>query len=232
MPDTQQPTNAIPSPTSEIPAPRPSAPRPARKGRKFSRPLMTVPLTLKTGHAQRVMERSFYATAASLGRISTILYVLAEDDQAEEVNSMINRNLADFIDAIKVESAKVQALLDEESIDRGPDYSNEQATSITFMSPAVYKLISAMTEFDKFVRLIDTAWFAGLVGNKDHTGHPYTWRNKFLRLNTDIIALERRAQRSAESQGKGDAVKDAVEAMNTDDSTAADGEALATEIAA
>jgi hypothetical protein len=192
-----------------------------------------VSLTLKTGHAQRVMERSFYATAASLGRISTILYVLAEDDQAEEVNAMINRNLADFINAIKAESDKVQALLDEESIDGGPDYSNEQIISLTFMSPAVYKLISAMTEFDKFARLVDTAWFAGLMGNKDHTAYPYTWRRKFLRLNADIIALERRAQRSAESQGKGDEVKDAVRALDgTDEGTADAGEVLDVEVAA
>ena len=163
MPDTQQPSTAIPSPTTKISTPLPSVPLRARRGRKFSRPLMTVSLTLKTGHAQRVMERSFYATAASLGRISTILYVLAEDDQAEEVNAMINRNLADFINAIKAESDKVQALLDEESIDGGPDYSNEQIISLTFISPAVYKLISAMTEFDKFARLVDTAWFAGLA---------------------------------------------------------------------
>jgi len=191
---------------------------------------MTVPITLQTGHAQRVMERSFYTTAASLGRISTILYVLAE-----EVSSMISRNLTDFIDALKAESAKVQALLDAESIDGGPDYSNEQTISITFMSPAVYKLISAMTEFDRLVRLIDTAWFAGLMGNKEHTGYPYTWRNKFLRLNSDIIALERRAQRSAESQGKGDAVKEAVQSMDdtgTAEIPTSNGEALDLEVAA
>ena len=171
------------------------------------------------------MERSFYTTAASLGRISTILYVLAEESQAEEVNAMITRNLAEFIDALKEESAKVQAMLDEESIDGGPDYSNEQRISITFMSPAVYKLINAMTTFDKFVRLIDTAWFAGLMGNKEHTGYPYTWRKKFLRLNTDIIALERRAQRSAESQGKSEEVNEAVQALDETDESPANKEA-------
>ncbi len=212
MSDNKQPLTTSPTTLARTPPPPPR--RPA--SRKFSRPLMKRKITLLTGHAQRVMERSFYPTAASLGRLSTIMYVLADEEQTDQLNTLIVEKLDAFIADLEAQTATTRGLLDDEGITETPEYSNAQILEVTFMSPAVYRLIKAMSQFDSFAVLIDTAWFAALVGNQEHTNLPYTWRNKFLALNTEIIELERRAQKSAASAGKSDEVETALHDIDAD----------------
>ena len=194
--------------TSRPPA---TARPPRKKERKFSRPTMTQEVVLHTGHAQRVMGRSFIPAVESIGRCTTILYVVANESTVDEVNQVISTRLDGYIAEIKEATERVEAQLDEEGIQGGTDYTNTLKRTITFGSPAVYKLIAALTAFDRFNQLLDTAWFASLISHKEHNDRPYALRREFLAINHEIITIEKRARISAVSQGMEAAVQEALD---------------------
>lgn len=149
MSDTPAPLNA-PSDSPSTPEHLQPAPkkRPRQSGRKFSRPIMSQTLTLDTGHAQRVMARGFRLTVASIGRLSTILYVLADEAQVDSLNQNISTWLDDFVTDVRATTQQLQQKLDDEGINGEPSYTNPQKVTISFGLPVVYKLITALSEFD------------------------------------------------------------------------------------
>lgn len=163
-------------------------------------------VTLNTLQAQRVMDRVFERAAASIYRIDVILRIIGSEENAQQVEDLIKREITEVAQTLSDASKQTQTVLEDNGIECLPNYSDPNERNVRIVSPHVAQFLGLVRVLDKLVMEIDALWISQVVQNKERNEAVYRWQQKVIGLGSRIIGIERRARKAAKSQGKGDEV--------------------------
>ncbi|MDJ4670019.1 hypothetical protein LEB11_22335, partial [Salmonella enterica] len=90
----------------------------------YSRPVFKQALKVNSLQAQRVMERSFERVSNSLFSIDVILRIIGEQDEIDQVETVILEHIAKVSEDLDKATAQLNKLMEDNGIDMMPGYTN------------------------------------------------------------------------------------------------------------
>ena len=152
--------------------------------------------------AQRVMDRSFDRVSNSLFSIDVILRIIGEQDEIDQVESVILELIAKVSEDLDKGTAQLRKVMEDNGIDGMPGYSNPTTYDIEISSPQVAQFVHLIRKLDTLMGLVDTLWLNAILSNKQRTEANYQWQQRLFKLAGRIIGLEKRARVAAHAKGK------------------------------
>jgi hypothetical protein len=173
--------------------------------RSKSHPYFTQKVRLHSFHAQQVFDRGFEICAAAIFSLSVVLRIIGTDDQARDVEGIVDEHLNNMLDDIRGEVARLDKLAESNGIEfAGVDYSHPKEVEAKITSPRAVRYIGLIREFDGLVAKLDTLWLSGTIPDGIYSRSIYDWKRRILRLAGTIRSISGRAMTAArrkESQG-------------------------------
>ncbi len=184
----------------------------ARQPYRHSRPVFDLRLQIQSEYARRLLrDREFRPAMHALYGIEVILHLVGDDDEAEQVETLIRERLEGLADELQRESARVQVLLADRGLDKTrPRYTHPITATIHVASPAIALYANLVQELDRLLIGLDTLWLSGLLPSKERLAVAIRWRHRIGGAGQEFIGLHRRAYAAAERRGQR-AVVDAAE---------------------
>jgi hypothetical protein len=177
-----------------------------------SHPYVVQKVRLHSLHAQQVFSRGFDTCANGVYALSVILRALSTEDQARELEGLIderfNKDAADLRDEI----TRLEKLGESEGIStEGIQYSSPLDAEARISSPRANRYIAIVRDYDRLVAKLDALWLAGVIQDGDHSRRIYEWKRRILRTALYVKSLAGKAINQARRNG----VEVAVEASAT-----------------
>ena len=204
----QQPINLEKQPTKK-----------ERKSAELSRPVFKRVLKVNSLQAQRVVERSFQRVSDSLFSIDVILRIIGEQDEIDQVESIIQEHIEKVSVDLDTATNQLQKLIEDNGIEGAPEYTNPNQYEIEIKSPQVAQFAHLVRKLDNLMLLVDTLWLNSVFTSKQRKDATYQWQQRLIKLAGRIIGIEKRARVSAYSKGKKDEVEAAAPTQETVAST-------------
>ena len=199
--------------TSHLPslAPRPPPPPAARRAARpywHSRPVFDRAVRIHSEYVRRlVSDRQLKPAMTALYGIDVILRLIATEEQADQIESVIEARLIAFSEAMTEERTRLRHELERHGLTEvRPRYTHPTDLRIQIASPHIGAYTNLIVELDQLMIAIDTLWLSGLLTNKAHTATEIQWRNQLGQAGQRFIELHRLAYAEAERQGQREAV--------------------------
>lgn len=198
-----------------VPANRAKPGGPTKSSKERQRPVYSIPvfeqnIQINSLQAQKIMERAFRRTVRSLYSIDAILRIIGDDQEADEVEGVINKMLTDTREAIHADSARLKKLIDSEGITQEPSYTHPQTYMVQISSPQVREFVSLVKMMDQLMLMMDTLWIMSVLDNKQRKEGTFQWQQRMLRMARRIVTIETRARKAAHNKGKAEEVNEAL----------------------
>jgi len=197
----------------------PPAARPA-----FSRPVFDQTITIRSHHAQRLLDRGFLLVVRALYGIDVVLRIIGDDQEMDQVESIVGERLGALAAELQAEHARLAQLRGTNGITATPRYTNPRQMTVHISSPQLAQYTALIEDLDRLMIVMDTLWLTGVLTNKQRAQGAYEWRLRVLRAGRAIIELERRARAAAKARGKGEELAGMEEPAVAEDSAAKDSE--------
>jgi hypothetical protein len=197
----------------------PPAARPA-----FSRPVFDQTITIRSHHAQRLLDRGFLLVVRALYGIDVVLRIIGDDEEMDQVETIVGERIGALAAELQAEHARLAQLRDTNGITATPRYTNPRQMTVHISSPQLAQYTALIEELDRLMIVMDTLWLTGVLTNKQRAQGAYEWRLRVLRAGRAIIELERRARAAAKARGKGEELAGMEEPAVAEDSAAKDSE--------
>jgi hypothetical protein len=197
----------------------PPAARPA-----FSRPVFDQTITIRSNHAQRLLDRGFLLVVRALYGIDVVLRIIGDDAEMDQVETIVGERIGALAAELQAEHARLAQLRDTNGITATPRYTNPRQMTVHISSPQLAQYTALIEELDRLMIVMDTLWLTGVLTNKQRAQGAYEWRLRVLRAGRAIIELERRARAAAKARGKGEELAGMEEPAVAEDSAAKDSE--------
>ncbi|WP_439848238.1 hypothetical protein [Salmonella enterica] len=189
----------------------------------YSRPVFKQALKVNSLQAQRVMERSFERVSNSLFSIDVILRIIGEQDEIDQVETVILEHIAKVSEDLDKATAQLNKLMEDNGIDMMPGYTNPTEYTIEINSPQVAQFAHLIRKLDTLMGIVDTLWLNTVLTSKQRTDATYQWQQRLIKLAGRIIGIEKRARISAHTKGKeGEVAQAAPESVTGDNELAAE----------
>jgi len=172
------------------------------KPRQHSRPVFDQTITIRSEQAQRVMAREFSRVVSALYAIDVILRIIGDDQEIDEVETVVNTLISDCGKDVQNEKARLEKLREDNGITTLPRYTNPATTKVRIVSPQVAQFVALVQRMDDLMVTLDALWLCGILTNKQRSDGGYQWQQRLLRLGRRIVDIERRARTSAGKRGK------------------------------
>ncbi|HUL12012.1 MAG TPA: hypothetical protein VLU73_07580 [Methylococcaceae bacterium] len=172
------------------------------KSRQYSRPVFDQAVTIRSEQAQRVMAREFSRVVSALYAIDVILRIIGDDQEIDEVETVVNTLIGDCGKDVQSEKARLDKLREDNGITQLPRYTNPATTTVRIVSPQVAQFVALVQRMDDLMVTLDALWLCGILTNKQRSNGAYQWQQRLLRLGRRIVEIERRARVSAVKRGK------------------------------
>ena len=193
-----EPIPATESSRTTAPAARP---RPRPKSHGFSRPELHVKVTLRSTHAQRVAGRNMIRVARALYTMGVILHVIGDQDQAEQVETIVAGKIRKVSDELQKELGQLRRQREQSGIDQFPQYASPLSVTFRISSPQLSLYASLIQGLDALTVETDTLWLGGLLTSRQHANIAYQWRRALVDLAVEITDIEQMARTSAIGAG-------------------------------
>lgn len=200
----------------------PPAARPA-----FSRPVFDQIITIRSHHAQRLLDRGFLLVVRALYGIDVVLRIIGDDAEMDQVETIVGERIGALAAELQAEHARLAQLRDTNGITATPRYTNPRQVTVHISSPQLAQYTALIEELDRLMIVMDTLWLTGVLTNKQRAQGAYEWRLRVLRAGRAIIELERRARAAAKARGKGDALAEVEAPLGAEPVSAEDTDAEA-----
>jgi hypothetical protein len=198
----------------------PPAARPA-----FSRPVFDQIITIRSHHAQRLLDRGFLLVVRALYGIDVVLRIIGDDAEMDQVETIVGERIGALAAELQAEHARLAQLRDTNGITATPRYTNPRQVTVHISSPQLAQYTALIEELDRLMIVMDTLWLTGVLTNKQRAQGAYEWRLRVLRAGRAIIELERRARAAAKARGKGEELAGMEEPAVAEDSAGEENEA-------
>ena len=173
---------------------KPQNPAPTGK----SHPFFVQKVQLHSFHAQQVFGRGFDVFAPAVFSLSVVLRIIGTDEQAQEIETLVNERLNKLVGDLRADLARLGKLAEANGIEfQGVDYSNPQFIEAKITSPRAVHFIALIREFDELVARLDTLWLSGLIPDENYSRSLYEWKRRILRLAVSIRSIAGRAMVTA-----------------------------------
>lgn len=188
-----------------------------RNNADLSRPVFKRVLKVNSLQAQRVVERSFQRVSDSLFSIDVILRIIGEQDEIDQVESIIQEHIEKVSVDLDTATNQLQKLMEDNGIEGAPEYTSPNQYDIGINSPQVAQFAHLVRKLDNLMLLVDTLWLNSILTSKQRKDATYQWQQRLIKLAGRIIGIEKRARISAHSKGKKDEVEAAAPTQETTD---------------
>lgn len=179
-----------------------AAQRRQRTRQQYSMPFVSSSITLKSFHAQQTYERGFQQGADALFTLSVLMRVVAPEDQAVQVDEVVNKELSAVVDELKQEFARLDQLADSNGISLGGlNYSMPATFTPQVTSPRAAVYLKLLGDLDKLVETMDALWLSHVISDGDHSKNIFKWKRRILRLAGTLRNLANRGMASAQRKG-------------------------------
>lgn len=176
------------------------------KDKSKSHPYFTQKVKLHSFHAQQVFDRGFELCANAIFSLSVVLRIIGTDEQAREVEGVVDEHLNKMFEDMRGEVARLEKMAEANGIEfDGIDYSHPKEVEAKITSPRAVRYVGLIREFDGLVAKLDTLWLSGVIPDGSYSRSIYEWKRRLLRLARTIRSIAARAMSAArrkEAQGE------------------------------
>lgn len=184
--------------------------QPSTHGKVKSHPYFIQKVKLHSFHAQQVFNRGFDLYANAVFSLSVVLRIVGTDEQAREVEGIVDEQLNKMFADIRGEVSRLETMAEANGVEfAGVTYSNPTEVEAKITSPRAVRYVGLIREFDGLVAKLDTLWLSGMIPDGTYSRTIYEWKRRLLRLAGSIRSLAGRAMNAARRQEtQGDAKND------------------------
>ncbi|OGT89425.1 MAG: hypothetical protein A2286_06050 [Gammaproteobacteria bacterium RIFOXYA12_FULL_61_12] len=162
-----------------------------------TRPVIQRKITLSSYQAQQTFRRSFDPTARSFYLLSIVLRAIAHDDQAREVEAMVDVQLDEMQERLTAEALRLERMCEDSGIDPTPTFTRPQEIDAEISTPRINRYLGLINQLDRVVGLISLLWLSGVRSDSQYSAECYLWQRNLLRLSNRIREIANRAVSAA-----------------------------------
>lgn len=170
--------------------------KPTQKGGS-SRPVMTQAVVFDSYQAQQAYRRAYPNTSRSLYLLSVVLRAQGSDENAREVEGIVDTAMTELSDRFSNETKRLERLCEDNGIDPSPRFSRPQEVEIEIATPRANRFIGLIRQLDRTVGLISLLWLQGVRNDSQHADECYLWQRNVIRLANRISEIANRALAAA-----------------------------------
>ncbi len=161
-----------------------------RNNADLSRPVFKRVLKVNSLQAQRVVERSFQRVSDSLFSIDVILRIIGEQDEIDQVESIIQEHIEKVSVDLDTATNQLQKLMEDNGIEGAPEYTSPNQYDIEINSPQVAQFAHLVRKLDNLMLLVDTLWLNSILTSKQRKDATYQWQQRLIKLaGTELLVL-------------------------------------------
>lgn len=171
-------------------------------------PILIKSVTLKSHHAQDILERTGKQWSEAMITLSETMRNFKPEDQCVEVDAAVDRLLDESFGHIKTNIARLEKLAEAQGLevdDMETQYSKPASYKLQVLSPREFRFHTLLQELDKMCDLIDKMWYFTLVTDRNRSQIPYEAKRQIIRMVNRVRTLVYRAQASSQRAGAPDA---------------------------
>jgi len=174
----------------------------ASRDNSKSHPYFTQKVKLHSLHAQQVFDRGFELCVNAIFSLSVVLRIIGTDEQARDVEGIVDERLNKTFEDIRGEVARLEKLAEVNGIEfKGIEYSRPKEVEAKITSPRAVRYLGLIREFDSMVAKLDALWLSGVVPDGNYSRSIYEWKRRLLRLAGGIRSIAGRAMIAARKKG-------------------------------
>ncbi|MEW6695543.1 MULTISPECIES: AcaB family transcriptional regulator [Tepidimonas] len=163
-----------------------------------SLPYFIQKVRLQSFHAQQVFERGFETCANAIFSLSVVLRIVGTEEQAREVEGIIDERMNKAFEDIRAEIARLEKVAENNGIEfAGIEYSNPKDIEAKITSPRAVRYVGIVREFDALVSKLDALWLSGVIPDSTYSASIYEWKRRLLRLAGSVRSIANRAMIAA-----------------------------------
>ena len=176
-----------------------------------SRPFLTQKALLNSLHAQQIFERGYEMCANALFSLSVVLRFIGTEEQAQEVDAMVDNLINQALDGIQKESARLKEIAESNGIETTIGYTSAKTVDVQITSPRSIKFLAIIREFDGMMANMDALWLSCVITDTQYARGVYEWKRRILRLAGQVRQIATRAVLAARRKETSEAVVEASE---------------------
>ncbi len=176
-----------------------------------SRPFLTQKALLNSLHAQQIFERGYEMCANALFSLSVVLRFIGTEEQAQEVDAMVDNLINLALEGIQKESARLKEIAESNGIETTIGYTSAKTVDVQITSPRSIKFLAVIREFDGMMANMDALWLSCVITDTQYARGVYEWKRRILRLAGQVRQIATRAVLAARRKETSEAVVEAGE---------------------
>ncbi|GLW61705.1 hypothetical protein Hthe01_20540 [Hydrogenophilus thermoluteolus] len=168
-----------------------------------SLPYFVQKIRLNSFHAQQVFNRGFDRCANAIFTLSVVLRAIGTEDQAREVEGVVDDRFNRMFEELRAESARLDKLAEANGIEMGGiDYTHPKEVEARISTPRAVRYAGLIREFDGLVSKFDALWLSGVIPDSEYSRSLYLWKRQLLRLAGSIRSITTRAMNAARKKNE------------------------------
>jgi hypothetical protein len=176
-----------------------------------SRPFLTQKALLNSLHAQQIFDRGYEMCANALFSLSVVLRFIGTEEQAQEVDAMVDALINQALEGIQKESARLKEIAESNGIETTIGYTSAKTVDVQITSPRSIKFLAIIREFDGMMANMDALWLSCVITDTQYARGVYEWKRRILRLAGQVRQIATRAVLAARRKETSEAVAEATE---------------------
>jgi hypothetical protein len=158
-----------------------------------SRPFLTQKALLNSLHAQQIFDRGYEMCANALFSLSVVLRFIGSEEQAQEVDALVDTQIDQTLEEIRKESLRLKEVAEGNGIETAIGYTSAKTIDVQITSPRSIKYLAIIREFDAMMAHLDALWLSCVITDSQYARGVYEWKRRILRLAGQIRQLATRA---------------------------------------
>ena len=150
-------------------------------------------MVLNSLHAQQVFDRGYEMCANALFSLSVVLRFIGSEEQAQEVDALVDTQIDQTLEEIRKESLRLKEVAEGNGIETTIGYTSAKAVDVQITSPRSIKFLAIIREFDSMMANMDALWLSCVITDTQYARGVYEWKRRILRLAGQIRQIATRA---------------------------------------
>ena len=176
-----------------------------------SRPFLIQKALLNSLHAQQIFDRGYEMCANALFSLSVVLRFIGTEEQAQEVDAMVDDLINQALDGIRNESLRLKEIAESNGIETSIGYTSAKTVDVQITSPRSIKYLAIIREFDGMMANMDALWLSCVITDAQYARGVYEWKRRILRLAGQIRQIATRAVLAARRKENSEVVAETSE---------------------
>ncbi|WP_291995467.1 hypothetical protein [Candidatus Accumulibacter sp. ACC003] len=148
---------------------------------------------LNSLHAQQIFDRGYEMCANALFSLSVVLRFIGSEEQAQEVDALVDTQIDQTLEEIRKESLRLKEVAEGNGIETAIGYTSAKTIDVQITSPRSIKYLAIIREFDGMMTHLDALWLSCVITDSQYARGVYEWKRRILRLAGQIRQMATRA---------------------------------------